>query len=48
LTGSSTPESTDITQSSPRPIPVTGTDWPTVAGAGIGVVAIIVSILIAL
>lgn len=32
----------------PRPIPVTGVDWPTVAGIGVGAAAIIASILIAL
>lgn len=32
----------------PRPIPVTGTDWPTVLGIGVGAAAIIGAILIAL
>lgn len=39
---------TQSVQSSPRPIPVTGVDWPTVAGVGVGAAAIILSILIAI
>jgi len=31
-----------------QPIPVTGTDWPTILGAGVGIFVIIASILIAL
>ncbi|HET7099117.1 MAG TPA: hypothetical protein VFI61_02705 [Patescibacteria group bacterium] len=43
------PASTSPTaQSTSLPIPVTGTDWPTVVGAGLGVFVIIASILIAL
>lgn len=37
-----------VTQATSLPIPVTGTDWPTVAGAGVGVGAIVVSLLLAL
>jgi hypothetical protein len=48
-TASATPTITPLgTQTTPRPIPVSGTDWPTVLGAGVGVTAIIVSLLIAL
>lgn len=36
------------TQSTPLPIPVTGTDWATYAGAGVGITAIIISLLLAL
>jgi mannan endo-1,4-beta-mannosidase len=35
-------------QTTPRPIPVSGTNWPTVLGAGVGVTAIIVSLLLAI
>jgi hypothetical protein len=35
-------------QTTPLPVPVTGVDWPTVAGVGVGAGAIILSILIAL
>lgn len=45
-----TPTSTSIAsvQTTARPVPVTGTDWPTILGAGIGVVVIIGSILLAI
>lgn len=49
-TGSATPtasaSATPRVQSSPLPIPVTGTDWPTVVGAGVGAAAIIGAILL--
>lgn len=35
-------------QGTPQPIPETGTDWPTLVGAGLGIIVIIASILIAL
>jgi hypothetical protein len=48
-TASATPTITPIgTQTTPRPIPVSGTDWPTVLGAGVGVGAIIISLLLAI
>jgi len=47
-TSSATPVPTQVVQGTPRAIPVTGTDWPTVTGIGVGAAAIIVSILIAL
>lgn len=40
--------STSSAQTTPLPIPVTGIDWPTVAGVGLGIGAILVSILLAL
>lgn len=43
-----TSTTTSSTQTSPLPIPVTGTDWPTIVGAGVGIVAIIGAILLAL
>ena len=43
-TGSATPK----VQTSPLPIPVSGTSWPTLVGAGVGVLVIIGSILLAL
>lgn len=51
---SATPTSTASSSASPRAlatpmeIPVTGTDWPTVLGAGIGAFAIIAAILLAI
>jgi hypothetical protein len=53
-TGSATPtytasaSATPRVSATPRAIPVTGTDWPTVLGAGIGAFAIIVAILLAI
>lgn len=41
-----TPGST--TQATARPIPVTGTDWPTVAGVGVGILTIVGSVLLAI
>lgn len=49
--GSPTPTPTataKAAQTSPRPIPETGTDWPTVFGVGVGAAAIILSVIIAL
>jgi hypothetical protein len=43
-TASATPK----VQTSPLPIPVSGTSWPTIVGAGMGVLIIIGSILLAL
>ncbi len=39
---------TATTQATSRPIPVTGTSWTTIAGVGIGVMAIVASLLLAL
>ncbi len=49
-TGSPTPTSTvqAASTASPVPIPVTGVEWPTVLGIGVGAVTIIGSILLAL
>lgn len=51
-TGSATPRGTATASATPRAtsraIPVTGTDWPTIAGGVVGVTVIILSILIAL
>lgn len=44
----STKTPTPAAQTTSLPIPVTGTDWPTYLGAGVGVVVIVASILIAL
>jgi len=41
-TASATPKAT------PREIPVTGTNWPTIAGAGVGILVIIGAILLAI
>lgn len=38
----------NATQTTPLPIPVTGTDWPTLLGAGLGVVVIVGSIILAI
>jgi hypothetical protein len=43
-----TPTSTSSAQRTPRPIPETGVDWPSMAGIGVGAVAIILAILLAL
>jgi hypothetical protein len=43
-----TPSATLMPLATPRQIPVTGTDWPTIVGAGIGGAAIIGAILLAL
>lgn len=43
---SSTPIASGV-QTTPRPVPTTGVDWPTTVGIGIGVVAIILSVLVA-
>jgi hypothetical protein len=45
-TGTTT--TTTTTQATSRPIPVTGTNWTTFAGIGIGMAAILVSLLLAL
>jgi hypothetical protein len=45
-TGSTT--TTTTTQTTPLPIPVTGTSWTTIAGIGVGIVAILASLLLAL
>lgn len=49
-TGSPTPLPTLSTgvQTTPLPVPVTGVDWPTAAGIGVGAAAIILSIFLAL
>lgn len=47
-TATATASATPLVQTTPRAIPVTGTDWPTVLGAGVGVTAIIGAILLAL
>lgn len=47
-TATSSTTTTTTTQTTPLPIPVTGTDWPTVGGIGLGVGAILVSLLLAL
>lgn len=49
-TKSPTPVATATAQVSAtaQPIPVTGTDWPTILGAGVGIFVIVASILIAL
>jgi hypothetical protein len=44
----STPSATPKVQTTPRAIPVTGTDWPTTVGIGVGAAAIIGAILLAL
>jgi hypothetical protein len=44
----STPSATPKISATPRAIPVTGTDWPTILGAGIGGAAIIGAILLAI
>lgn len=43
-----TPSATLRASATPRAIPVTGTDWPTVLGAGVGVTTIIGAILLAI
>ena len=45
---SATPTPTATASATPREIPVTGTDWPTILGAGIGAAAIIGAILLAI
>jgi len=47
-TASAVPAGVQKTQTTPLPIPVTGTDWATFVGAGVGVMAIVVSIILAL
>lgn len=47
-TPSSTALLTQSPSATPRSIPVSGIDWPTMAGIGVGALAIILSILIAL
>lgn len=47
-TSTSASESTNSAVATNVPIPVTGTNWPTVVGAGIGVLVIIGSILLVL
>lgn len=39
---------TSAAQTTPLPIPETGTGWPTILGAGVGILVIIASVLIAL
>ena len=46
--GTSTSTPTPQALATPREIPVTGTDWPSIFGAGIGVFAIIGAILLAI
>lgn len=46
--GSCVSSATSTPQATSRPIPVTGTDWPTVAGVGVGAFAIFASLLLAL
>ena len=46
LFGTATP--TPITEATSRPVPVTGVEWPTIVGAGVGIVVIIGAILLAL
>ena len=43
-----TPSATPKASATPRAIPVTGTDWPTIVGAGVGGAAIIGAILLAI
>ncbi len=45
---SATTSATPTALATPREIPVTGTDWPTILGAGIGAAAIIGAILLAI
>jgi hypothetical protein len=54
-TGSATPTATAtssatpaVLQTTPRPIPQTGTNWPTVVGVGVGILVIVGSILLAI
>jgi hypothetical protein len=47
-TTTTTTTTTKTTQATSRPIPVTGTDWPTIGGIGVGIGAIMVSLLLAL
>jgi len=47
-TATATASATPIVQTTPRVIPVTGTDWPTILGAGLGGAAIIGAIFLAL
>lgn len=47
-TASPTATSGSSAQTTPRPIPETGVDWPSMAGIGVGAVAIILAILLAL
>lgn len=47
-TATTAPVGTQSAQTTSLPIPVTGTDWPTYAGVGMGIMAILVSILLAL
>jgi hypothetical protein len=44
----STASATPYVQTTPLPIPVTGTDWPTIVGAALGIGIIVASVLIAL
>ncbi len=46
LNESATPSATP--KATPREIPVTGTNWPTIAGAGVGILVIIGAILLAI
>lgn len=45
---SATASPTTTPAATPMDIPVTGTDWPTLVGAGLGILVIVASILIAL
>jgi hypothetical protein len=47
-TPTATTSATPLAQRTSRPIPVTGTDWPTLLGVGIGGAAIIGAILLAI
>lgn len=47
-TSSGTPLPTLRAQTTPRPIPVTGIDWPTMVGVGGGAAAIIFAVLLAI
>lgn len=47
-TSSATPVPTSSVQTTPRPVPVTGVDFPTILGVGGGAAAVIFAILIAL
>lgn len=47
-TSSATPKATSSATPTVVPIPVTGTNWPTVLGAGVGILVIVGSILLAL
>ncbi|KKR43225.1 MAG: hypothetical protein UT76_C0013G0012 [Candidatus Woesebacteria bacterium GW2011_GWB1_40_12] len=46
LAATATPTANASSSATPMPIPATGTDWPTLVGAGLGILVIIGSILL--